>query len=235
MLLEACQSVLSEHPVRAACQPQRVLLTLCCNWHGSSLSSGITVITASPWGDFSCQRAVSVRSKVRKSSTSSPPGPGRTIMHVLFSRPHLPLRAWSSRVTGSYMLKYWSLTRLKMHKKNRFTTPIGDTGNGWTLLHEAKWSRRVSKSAQPDPFLNLSVFSFAASLQISNAWNVARWGRWGRKCRSHQWELYGVLEWAHSVSECSAACVFSPAIARKLHPRLLAHRWLRPPEASWFY
>lgn len=51
--------------------------------------------------------------------------------------------------------------------------------------------------------------------------HAAQWG--DGKCCSHQWELYGLLKWAHSASERSAACVFSPSLNRKRHPRPLTH------------
>ncbi len=90
-------------------------------------------------------------------------------------------------------------------------------------LHQDKWSRWQGKQGtfmQPD-LLYVCPFS---SLQLLFK-QVCMWldgGDGGEKCCSHQWELYGVLKWAHSASECSAACVFSPSIDRKLHPRLLA-------------
>lgn len=133
------------------------------------------------------------------------------------------------------LITYWA----QEAEEKRFTTPI-DLIINYARINGANGNvgKSYRKACTSWPlFVSFLYCSFSSSKSLMHEMWLDG-GDGGEKCRSHQWDLYGVLKWAHSVSECSAACVFSPSIDRKLHPRLPVrsiHCWLRPPEANWFY
>lgn len=107
-------------------------------------------------------------------------------------------------------ITYWAQ---EVKEKTQYTWPI-------PIIHCTRIPGSLTgKHTQPD-LSDIPPFSFCcSSLNKLCMWLNGE----TEKCCSHQWELYGLLKWAHSASERSAACVFSLSLNRKRHPRPLAH------------